>query len=79
MSGPPPAPTRLWAAASVLLPLTVALTLSRAMRWPNDFAEAHWLLDYRFGFNFADVIEFEHVRYFSHQSIQTNTMKRRTN
>jgi hypothetical protein len=20
------------------------------MRWPNDFAEAHWVLDYRFGF-----------------------------
>jgi len=28
----------------------MVLTLSRAWRWPNDFAEAHWLLDYRFGF-----------------------------
>ena len=26
------------------------LTVARAARWPNDFAEAHWLLDYRFGF-----------------------------
>lgn len=30
--------------------VTFALTLSRAWRLPNDFAEAHWLLDYRFGF-----------------------------
>jgi len=29
---------------------TLAVTLARASRWPNDFAEAHWLLDYRFGF-----------------------------
>jgi len=29
---------------------TMAVTVSRAIRMPNDFAEAHWLLDYRFGF-----------------------------
>lgn len=29
---------------------TMAVTASRAIRLPNDFAEAHWLLDYRFGF-----------------------------
>jgi hypothetical protein len=28
----------------------MAVTLARAIRWPNDFAEAHWLIDYRFGF-----------------------------
>lgn len=42
--------TRAWLAAGALLVVTLTLTLSRAMRWPNDFAEAHWLLDYRFGF-----------------------------
>jgi len=42
--------TRAWLAALFLLAVTLVLTLSRAMRWPNDFAEAHWLLDYRFGF-----------------------------
>ena len=26
------------------------VTLGRTLRWPNDWAEAHWLLDYRFGF-----------------------------
>lgn len=30
--------------------VTMGITLSRSIRWPNDFAEAHWLLDYRFGF-----------------------------
>src|SRR5262245_12664644 len=25
-------------------------TVLRTIRWPNDWAEAHWLLDYRFGF-----------------------------
>ncbi len=29
---------------------TFLVTLSRALRKPNDFAEAHWLLSYRFGF-----------------------------
>lgn len=29
---------------------TFAVTISRALRMPNDFSEAHWLLDYRFGF-----------------------------
>lgn len=28
----------------------MGVTLARAVRFPNDFAEAHWLLDYRFGF-----------------------------
>jgi hypothetical protein len=27
----------------------MAITVARAVRYPNDFAEAHWLLDYRFG------------------------------
>jgi len=42
--------SRAWLAAWALLAITLALTLSRALRWPNDFSEAHWLLDYRFGF-----------------------------
>jgi len=29
---------------------TITVTVLRAVRLPNDFAEAHWLLDYRFGF-----------------------------
>jgi hypothetical protein len=29
---------------------TLAVTLARALRWPNEYAQAHWLLDYRFGF-----------------------------
>jgi len=29
---------------------TLGITVARAIRLPNDFAEAHWLLDYRFGF-----------------------------
>jgi hypothetical protein len=29
---------------------TLSVTVARALRLPNDFAEAHWLLDYRFGF-----------------------------
>lgn len=29
---------------------TLSVTILRALRTPNDFAEAHWLLDYRFGF-----------------------------
>ncbi len=28
---------------------TLGVSLARAIRLPNDFAEAHWLLDYRFG------------------------------
>jgi hypothetical protein len=28
----------------------MVITMARAVRPPNDFAEAHWLLDYRFGF-----------------------------
>lgn len=34
----------------VLMLWTIGVTVMRAMRPPNDFAEAHWLLDYRFGF-----------------------------
>lgn len=45
-----PVLTRARVAVFVALGLTLVLTLSRAWRWPNDFAEAHWLLDYRFGF-----------------------------
>ncbi len=33
----------------VLLVWTLAVTALRAARWPNDFAKAHWLVDYRFG------------------------------
>ncbi|HEU4419021.1 MAG TPA: hypothetical protein VFT55_08790 [Planctomycetota bacterium] len=33
----------------VMLGALVA-TVLRTIRWPNDWAEAHWLLDYRFGF-----------------------------
>lgn len=33
----------------VMLGALVA-TVMRTIRWPNDWAEAHWLLDYRFGF-----------------------------
>lgn len=36
-------------AAIGLLAYTFAITVARAARWPNDFAEAHWLIDYRFG------------------------------
>lgn len=35
---------------ALLLCFTLGVTAARAIRWPNDFAEAHWLLDYRFGF-----------------------------
>lgn len=34
----------------MLMLWTVVITVSRALRTPNDFAEAHWLLDYQFGF-----------------------------
>ena len=33
----------------VLVAWAMAITMARAVRYPNDFAEAHWLLDYRFG------------------------------
>ena len=32
-----------------LVAWAMAITMARAIRYPNDFAEAHWLLDYRFG------------------------------
>ena len=25
------------------------ITVLRALRWPNDWAEAHWLISYKFG------------------------------
>lgn len=34
----------------VLLFVAAGASLVRTVRMPNDFAEAHWLLDYRFGF-----------------------------
>src|SRR5436309_7281138 len=30
--------------------LTLVVTSLRAVRMPNDFSKAHWLIDYRFGF-----------------------------
>lgn len=36
--------------AGAMVAWTFAVTLGRAIRLPNDFAEAHWLLDYSFGF-----------------------------
>jgi len=35
---------------AIILLWTLVVTILRAVRFPNDFAEAHWLLDYRFGF-----------------------------
>jgi len=35
---------------TALMLWTIAVTVIRTWRYPNDFAEAHWLLDYRFGF-----------------------------
>jgi hypothetical protein len=32
-----------------LVAWAMVITMARAVRYPNDFAEAHWLLDYRFG------------------------------
>ena len=29
---------------------TATITVLRAIRWPNDWAEAHWLIGYNFGF-----------------------------
>lgn len=29
---------------------SLAVTVMRALRWPNDWAEAHWLISYDFGF-----------------------------
>lgn len=34
----------------LVLALALAATVGRAARFPNDFAEAHWMLDYRYGF-----------------------------
>jgi hypothetical protein len=36
--------------AGLILFWTFLVSVLRALRLPNDFAEAHWLLDYRFGF-----------------------------
>jgi len=35
---------------SLLLIWAMAVTLLRSLRWPNDWAEAHWLISYDFGF-----------------------------
>lgn len=35
---------------TLLLLWTLTVSVIRSIRFPNDFAEAHWLLDYRFGF-----------------------------
>jgi hypothetical protein len=43
-----PIPRKIAIAATIAA--AFALTAARAARRPNDFAEAHWLLDYRFGF-----------------------------
>lgn len=40
---------RVWVAL-LIFAWTFAISVSRAIRLPNDFSEAHWLLDYRFGF-----------------------------
>lgn len=37
-------------AVSAVVVWTVVASVARALRPPNDFSEAHWLLDYRFGF-----------------------------
>jgi hypothetical protein len=41
---------RIELTAGAVVIWTFAVTVFRAVRSPNDFAEAHWLLDYRFGF-----------------------------
>lgn len=41
---------RLKLSLAALMLWTLGVTVARAARGPNDFAEAHWLLDYRFGF-----------------------------
>lgn len=33
----------------VIVAWTLGVTVARSIRLPNDFAEAHWLIDYRFG------------------------------
>src|SRR5262245_7264339 len=38
-----------WLAMAALV-LAMSATLARAIRFPNAFAKASWLLDYRFGF-----------------------------
>ncbi len=35
---------------NIILLWTLFVSILRSIRMPNDFAEAHWLLDYRFGF-----------------------------
>ncbi|MBL9075939.1 MAG: hypothetical protein JNL08_00465 [Planctomycetes bacterium] len=47
--GPAVAPVRRGAAIALLVAVA-AVSLCRTVRAPNDWAEAHWLLDYRFGF-----------------------------
>jgi hypothetical protein len=38
------------ALAVIALAAGMAATIARAARYPNNFAKAHWLIDYRFGF-----------------------------
>ncbi len=42
--------SRWHAAINLVVLMTFCITITRAIRLPNDFSEAHWLLDYRFGF-----------------------------
>ncbi|MEZ5319606.1 MAG: hypothetical protein R2752_19555 [Vicinamibacterales bacterium] len=49
-AAPPPSPGTRRAVVLATAAWTLGVTIARAARWPNDFAEAHWLLDYRFGF-----------------------------
>jgi len=42
--------SRAKVASCLLLAAALVATLSRTWQAPNDWAEAHWLLDYRFGF-----------------------------
>lgn len=41
---------RIELTAGAVVIWTFAVTVWRGIRSPNDFSEAHWLLDYRFGF-----------------------------
>src|SRR5207244_4304957 len=43
-----PMSRRLWTGSAMLW--TLAVTILRAARLPNDFAKEHWFIDYRFGF-----------------------------
>ena len=34
----------------LILLYTLAFSVGKTLRFPNDWAESHWLMDYRFGF-----------------------------